>query len=111
MKLTHHCAVERANRVKEIISHIGLGQIVKEKYIHTQAEISAGQAGHYFCITDTGITLLKDEDKETIITMYVTTFRELVMIYNGVKHIPSYLRKKVDRNQSFYIKNGKTIWD
>ena len=110
MNMTYHCEVERANRVKKIISQIGLGQIVKEKYIHTQEEIAAGRAGHYICITDTGITLVKTEDKSLVITMYVTTFRQLVLVYNGSKNIPRYLHRRVDQNQSHYIRNGKTIW-
>jgi len=98
--MTYHCEVQRANRVSHIINEIGMGQIVHEKYHN----------GVYLCITDTGITLVKSEDKLKIITMYVTTFRELVLIYNGTKKIPPYLRKRVDRNQTKFTSNGKTIW-
>ena len=110
MEMTYHCRVERQERIQHIINDIGLGQVVREKYVHTVEQIIAGQAGKYICVTDTGITIIKSEDKTKIITMYVTTFRELLSLYNGAKNIPSYLRKRVDRNQSFYIENGKTIW-
>jgi len=110
MEMTYHCRVERQGRVQHIINDIGLGQVVREKYVHTVEQIIAGQAGKYICVTDTGITIIKSEDKTKIITMYVTTFRELLSLYNGAKNIPAYLRKRVDRNQSFYIENGKTIW-
>lgn len=110
MNMTYHCRVQRKNRVQEIIDNIGLGQVVREKYIHTQEQIAAKEPGTYTCITDTGITLIKTEDKQTVITMYVTTYRELVAIYNGERNIPKFLHKRVDRNQSHYIKNGKTIW-
>ena len=50
------------------------------------------------------------EAKEKIITMYVTTQKELVAVYGGTKKIPSFLKKKVDRNQSKFTQNGKTIW-
>lgn len=99
-ELTYHAQVERANRIDQIIANIGVGQIVKEVW----------QAGVYICLTDTGITIVKDELKKKVITMYVTSFRELVKCYNGVNRIPTYLRKKVDRNQIKFIKNGKTIW-
>jgi len=100
MEMTYHCQVQRVNRVQHIISEIGIGQIVKEKYLH----------GRYTCITDTGITLIKTEDKLKIITMYVTTYHELVKIYDGTKKIPPYLKKRVDRNQTYYTEKGKTIW-
>jgi len=100
MEMSHHCQYERANRVQHIINEIGLGQIVKEKFTHSC----------YTCITDTGITIIKSADKLTIVTMYVTTYRELVAVYEGTKKIPSYLKKKVDRNQTFFTHEGKTIW-
>lgn len=100
MEMSYHCQVQRVNRVQHIINEIGIGQVVKEKYLH----------GCYTCITDTGITIIKSEDKLKIITMYVTTYRELLSVFGSQKSIPTYLHKKVDRNQSHYIQKGKTIW-
>lgn len=100
MEKTYHVAVERANRVQNIIDRIGIGQVVKEKFTN----------GCYTCITDTGVTLIKSADKLKLVTMYVTTYKELVAVYNGPKKIPPYLRKKVDHNQSLFTKAGKTIW-
>lgn len=105
-QMTYHVAVQRADRVKHIIDDIGIGQIVKEKYVR----YNIGEAGKYICLTDTGITIIKDETKSKIITMYVTTQRELVAVFGGTKRIPSYLREKVDYNQSKYTERGKTIW-
>ena len=97
---TYHCQYERANRVQHIIAEIGIGQIIKKNY----------SAGRYICITDTGITIIKSADELKIITMYVTTYRELVIAFNGEKKIPPYLKKKVNHNQSKYTNNSKTIW-
>lgn len=105
MNLTYHARVQRANRVQHIIDEIGIGQIVREKYV--QAGMGAG---NYICITDTGVTLVKTADKLKVVTIYVTTQRELVMVYGGTKKIPPFLKKKVDRNQSKFTKEGKTIW-
>ena len=105
-QMTYHVAVQRAERVKHIIDDIGMGQIVKEKYVRFSLE----QAGRCVCLTDTGITIVKDEPKQKIITMYVTTQRELVSVFGGTKKVPSFLRKKVDYNQSKYTERGKTIW-
>lgn len=100
MEMTYHVAVQRADRVQHIVNEIGLGQVVKEKFVN----------GCYTCITDTGITIIKSADKLKMITMYVTTYKELVMAYNGPKKIPPYLRKRVDHNQSKFTQAGKTIW-
>lgn len=107
MEMTYHVQVERAERVKHIIAEIGIGQVIKEKYVGYGI---GGQAGRYICITDTGVTIIKDELKLKIITMYVTTQRELVNVYGGPKKIPLFLKKKVDHNQSKFTQNGKTIW-
>lgn len=100
MEMTYHCECTRANRVKHIIDEIGIGQIVRKLYHN----------GTYTCITDTGITLIKDAASEKVITMYVTTYAELVRVFGGTKKIPPYLHKKVDRNQSKFTAGGKTIW-
>ena len=105
-KMSYHVQVERANRVQKMVEEIGIGQVIKEKYVG----YGIGQAGRYICLTDTGITIIKSEDKSTIITMYVTTQRELVAVYGGTKKVPTFLRKKVDHNQSKYTEGGKTIW-
>jgi len=105
-QMTYHVAVQRADRVKHIIDDIGLGQIVKEKY----TRFSLDQAGRWICLTDTGITIVKTEDKLKIITMYVTTQKELVAVYGGAKKVPTFLKRKVDHNQSKYTERGKTIW-
>ena len=107
MEMTYHVSVQRADRVKHIVEEIGVGNIIKEKYIGYGIGV---QPGRYICITDTGITIIKDEAKEKIITMYVTTQKELVAVYGGTKKIPPFLKKKVDRNQSRFTQNGKTIW-
>lgn len=106
MNMTYHCEVQRYNRVNHIINDIGMGQVVKEKYMRA----NVNKPGVYLCITDTGITLVKSEDKQKVITMYVTTQRELVMVFAGTKKIPPYLRRRVDTNQTKYTQAGKTIW-
>lgn len=106
-EMTYHVSVQRAGRVKHIVEEIGIGNIIKEKYIGYGI---GGQPGRYICITDTGVTIIKDESKQKVITMYVTTQKELVAVYGGTKKIPPFLKKKVDRNQSKYTEGGKTIW-
>jgi len=105
-QMTYHVSVQRADRVKHIIEDIGLGQIIKEKY----TRFSLNEAGRWVCLTDTGITIIKDEAKQKVITMYVTTQRELVAVFGGTKKVPIFLKKKVAHNESKYTERGKTIW-
>lgn len=98
--MSYHCEVERADRIAHIIAEIGMGQVIKEAFIHQR----------WTCITDTGITIIKSADKLDTITIYVTTVHELVKVYGGDKKIPPFLRKKVYKNESKYTINGKTIW-
>lgn len=105
-QMSYHVRIQRQERVKHIIEDIGIGQVIKEKYTRFSLE----QAGRWVCLTDTGITIVKTEDKQKIITMYVTTQKELVAVFGGTKKVPPFLRKKVDYNQSKYTERGKTIW-
>lgn len=105
--LTKHCEIYRRNRVSEIIDKVGVGQICKKIY---RSNFGIPARNVYICITDTGVTIIKDETETKIITMYITTYRELVSVYGGEKRIPKFLHSKVDRNQSKFTKHGKTIW-
>lgn len=111
MTLTYHCQYERSNRIQHIQKEIGLGTIVAEQYRRTSREVqSRGYYGKYICLTDTGITIVKSEDKKRVITVYVTTLSELSAVYGGISKAPNELYKKVQYNQTKYIRNGKTIW-
>ena len=59
-QMTYHVQVQRADRVQHIINDIGLGQIIKEKY----TRYNIGEPGRWVCLTDTGITIIKSEDKK-----------------------------------------------
>lgn len=104
--MTKHCEIYRKNRMDRIAQEIGIGQIIKERYVKWPEK----SYGNFICVTDTGVTIVKDEDHIKIVTMYVTTYKELVAVYQGANRIPQFLRKKVLKNQEKYIKNGKTIW-
>lgn len=99
MELTYHAKIQRADRIRMIEQKIGFGTVIKEVYHN----------GCFQCLTNTGIILVKDDNRELLITAFVATQRELVMMYGGTKKIPPYLRKKVDHNQSLFTMDGKTV--
>lgn len=105
--MTSHCANDRYNRIQNIITLIGLGNIVQER---TEVSSNRNFARKVLCVTDTGVTIVKSENKMKIITIYVTTTRELIRVYNGRMNIPENVWEKVQYNERRYIRNGKTIW-
>ena len=86
LTFSQHAYIDRADRIAIIDRHVGWGQIVKETY-HNQT---------YHCLTDTGVLLVIDDRKETIITLYLIDRRALRIMYNG--NPPQYLINKVNRN-------------
>ena len=103
--MTSHCANDRIARVQAIITNIGLGQIVAER-----KELSSNPRFpfKYVSITDTGVTVVRSVDKTRIITMYVTTVRELIRVYDGRANVPDKMMHIVIQNERKYIRNGKT---
>lgn len=94
--MTKHCEIYRADRVQMIKEQIGIGQIIKETY-----------NGCWKCLTDTGVIIVKDELKQKTITIYVANEAEAKAMMHG--KLPQYLQRKISRNQSKFIRNGKTV--
>lgn len=86
LTFSQHAYIDRADRIAIIDKHVGWGQIVKETY-HNSV---------FHCLTDTGVMLIVDERKETIITLYLIDKRVLRIMYNG--NPPRYLINKVEYN-------------
>lgn len=105
--MTSHCANERFQRIQNIVKYIGLGNVIKER---TEISTNTRYAKKIVCVTDTGITVVKSEDRMKVITIYVTTINELIRVYDGRRNIPEQIWNKVQYNQTRYIRNGKTIW-
>ena len=102
-----HCMNDRYERIQFIISILGLGNIVQER---KETSTNPYHPYKYVCVTDTGVTVVKSADKMKIVTMYVTTTKELIRVYDGKKNIPMKIWNKVIDNENKYIRNGKTIW-
>lgn len=71
-KLTRHLKVERADRVALILSHIDLGGEIKRR-------IAKGVA---YCLTSTGIVMIRDKDDDTIITLYLPNLKQIQFVYD-----------------------------
>ena len=91
IEFSNHCIEERTERVYEISSTIGFGEIMQ--YFQGAHEVKA--------ITDTGVLLIMTPNKKKIITLYVVTMAQAKKIFKG--EVPAQLKKTLRR----YEKKGK----
>ena len=91
IEFSNHCIEERNERVYEIASTIGFGEIMQ--YFPGAHEVKA--------ITDTGVLLVMTPNKKKIITLYVVTMAQAEKIFKG--EVPAQLKKVLRR----YEKKGK----
>ena len=91
MKFSNHLRNDRADRVNFILNTVGFGKIVKM--------VLAGRDGRvaWRGITNTGVMIVTDEQKETLLTMWIASANQLKEIYcNEV--IPAALAARVEKN-------------
>lgn len=91
IEFSNHCIEERTERVYEIASTIGFGEIMQ--YFPGAHEVKA--------ITDTGVLLIMTPNKKKVITLYIATMAQAKKLFKG--EVPTQL-KKVLRG---YEKKGK----
>ena len=90
-EMTYHAQVERIDRLSACITHIGVGEVVREVKRHGAVER----------LTDTGLVLIVNPQTNTLITGYAATVKQLCGIYQG-QRVPQYLYKKVQTNTKKY---------
>lgn len=91
MKFSNHLRNDRADRVNFILNTVGFGKIVKM--------VSAGRDGRaaWRGITNTGVMVVTDEQKETLLTMWIASANQLKEIYCD-EVIPAALVARVEKN-------------
>lgn len=85
---TRHASEDRLDRITAIAMTIGFGQVIKERQ----------KDGKWYQITDTGVMVVRTPDRESIITMWAATQRQVADIY-GEETIPGTLRNKMKANR------------
>lgn len=91
MKFSRHLRNDRADRVNFILNTVGFGKIVKM--------IAAGRDGRtaWRGITNTGVMVITDGEKETVLTMWIASANQLRDVYCD-EVIPAALMKRVEKN-------------
>ena len=92
MIMTNHVLNDRMERMLYIAEHIGWGEVVGEV---------VGEDNRRWCMTSTGVVLIKPRNQEVLITAYVATFPEMQCFYNklGYSRIPSFMANKAMKNK------------
>lgn len=88
MKLTRHAQEERLERLAYIGATIGFGKPIKEDRYQSQC---------YQQLTDTGVILIKSEDRTKLITAYIATERKVKAMYHG--RVPKAVMQVVIKNR------------
>ena len=91
IEFSNHCIEERTERIYEIASTIGFGEIMQ--YFPGAHEVKA--------ITTTGVLFIMTPNKKKVITLYIATMAQAKKLFKG--EVPAQL-KKVLRG---YEKKGK----
>lgn len=91
INLSDHVIKDRTERLALIGSTIGFGEIIKIK-------VKMGKYGQVkMCLTDTGVTIIKDIENDKVITAYACKLKELCYLYDG-NRVPSHIYKTVYTN-------------
>jgi hypothetical protein len=92
-KMTYHASVERIDRLTACIQYLGFNEFVCEM----PDPMNPGTA---YCVTDTGIIIIKAIATNTIITGYMATPKRIAAIFKG--NTPPALYKRVVKNNKKY---------
>lgn len=94
MKFSNHLRNDRADRINFILNTVGFGKIVKI--------VSAARNNRpaWRGITNTGVMVVIDESKSTILTMWIASVKQLEKIYCE-EVIPEALYKRVKANKIY----------
>lgn len=91
---SHHAITDRIERMTEIALTIGFGSVVEEFPCINQY----GNTWH--CLTDTGVVIIKTDDKEKVITLFCATPERVFAYYKNYKNTrpPQFLVKVAANN-------------
>lgn len=95
MELTQHAGIDRADRIIKICQTIGMGEIVKV----FPARNDYGPTE--WCVTNTGILIVRIAGTNQMITAYALREWQLVKLYHshGIERVPQRLISVVCNNE------------
>ena len=102
--LTNHAKEERMNRLTYIAMTIGFGEVVFERI----------EDDRRYCITDSGVLMVKALKEEVLITAYIVTIDKAIALYrNEMGHdqrMPNKLYDTIRRNAHHAKMQNKVVF-
>lgn len=101
MKMSKHVVTDRMDRMLYIAQYVGWGNVVLE------VTLPATQ-GRY-CLTDTGVILVKRPNEDFVITAFVGNMDKVIMMYRtaGYDRMPQSMYNRVVKNKVHLVKQNK----
>ena len=95
--MTNHAKVDRIDRLTEIAMTVGWGDII----------LTIQENHKRYCLTSTGVLLVKNEVEEILITAYLANHFRVAAMYKtmGYDRVPTAIYKKVLNNEKRYKKS------
>lgn len=92
---TFHMSEDRFDRVVFIATQVGYGEVVREKFFHTE-----DRGDYWRQITSTGVLIVRSADKSTVITVWLANVGQAKEVFNGAM-LPQYLFNRIMKNRQF----------
>lgn len=94
--ISYHILHEREERMEQILTTVGVGEVQDIFYYSDEQH---GQTD--WCITDTGILVVRNHDTLRVITMYALRVSQVSAIYkaHGYNRVPNHLMSAVYNNE------------
>jgi hypothetical protein len=98
--VTNHLSEDRIDRAVFIATTIGFGEI-----IHKVKKANKEGKERCYCITNTGVIIVKTPDEKVVITMYIAGKKQTSELFNGKDNVPSSLWTTVCSNEKKNLSN------
>ena len=92
---TFHLSEDRLDRVVFIATEIGYGNVIKEKLYHDET-----RGTFWRQLTDTGVLIVRTEDKNKVITLWLANINQATETYNGAR-LPQYVYNRILKNRKY----------
>ena len=101
MKMSKHVTTDRMDRMLYIAQYVGWGTPV--------LEVVADEADKRYCLTDSGVILVKALYEEFVITAFVGNMDKVVALYRkaGYEQVPHRIYQKVVKNKVHLYKQNQ----
>lgn len=95
--MTNHAKVDRIDRLTEIAMTVGWGDVI----------LTIQENHKRYCLTSTGVLLVKNEVEEILITAYLANHLRVAAMYKsiGYNKVPTAIYNKVLNNEKRYKKS------